>query len=194
MRWFVFLIFAYVLLGAQIGLGEHFRVLGASPNLVLLGVVFIALNTPREVALTAALLLGLFHDLAASGGPFGLFAVAYSLVALAATAVNREVYTDHPLTHFFSALLGQLMVVLVTVAIVLLQQQIRGAPPDAPPDVTPDTPPDAPPPLRVAGIAYLPLLASCLYTAFLAPLVLGVVARVKGVFGFEPLRRRIRPY
>ncbi|MFN4243687.1 MAG: rod shape-determining protein MreD [Tepidisphaerales bacterium] len=193
MRWFVFLIFAYVLLGAQIGLGEHFRVLGASPNLVLLGVVFVALNTPREVALTAALLLGLFHDLAASGGPFGLFAVAYSLVALAATAVNREVYTDHPLTHFFSAMLGQLMVVLVTVVIVLLQQQIRGAPYGAA-DAPSDAPPDAPPPLRVAGIAYLPLLASCLYTALLAPLVLGVVARVKGVFGFEPLRRRIRPY
>lgn len=192
MRWFVFLIFAYLLLGAQIGVGEHFRVLGASPNLVLLGVVFIALNTPREVALTAALLLGLFHDLAASGGPFGLHGLAYSLVALAATAVNREVYTDHPLTHFFSALVGQLVVVLVTVVVVVLQIQIRGGPETANPNAAPDA--QAPPPLRLAGVAYIPLLASCLYTALVAPFLLGVVARIKGIFGFEPIRRRIRPY
>lgn len=187
MRWLVFLIFAYLLLGAQAGVGEHFRVMGASPNLVLLGVVFIALNTPREAALTAALLLGLFHDLAASSGPFGLHAVAYGLVGLAATSANREVYTDHPLTHFFASLGGQIIVAITTAAVLVAQAYFRGPASPANPDEA------APIPLGLQ-ISWATLAGSCLYTAILAPLVLGLLARIKPLFGFEPLRRRIRPY
>lgn len=187
MRWLVFLIFAYLLLGAQVGVGEHFRVMGASPNLVLLGVVFIALNTPREAALTAALLLGLFHDLAASSGPFGLHAVAYGLVGLAATSANREVYTDHPLTHFFASLGGQLIVAVTTAAVLLAQSYVHGS-------RVPAGAEEGGPIVLGPQVPWATLAGSCLYTAILAPLGLGLLARIKPLFGFEPLRRRIRPY
>jgi rod shape-determining protein MreD len=171
MRWIVFVIFAYVMLGMQIGMGDQLRIGGAGPNLVVLAVGFICLNTAREPALAASFVLGLLQDLASSTAPIGLHAFAYSVVGLLIARSNRQVYSDHPLTHLFTCLLAQTAVALI----VLGHSYLR--------------PPDG-----ATHLAVMPLLGSCVYTAALAPLVLGVLSRVKPLFGFEPVRRRIRPY
>lgn len=172
MRWLIFFIFAYLMLGAQTGVGDQLRIHGASANLVLLAVTFICLNTSREASLTAALLLGLLQDLLTLQPP-GLFAFAYGLVGLVCTSSNRVVYPDHPLTHVFFAFVGQ----LVVSAVVLGHSFLR-------------------PPAGADGshLALMPLLWTCVYTAAVAPIVLGLLTRVKPVFGFDPVRRRPRAY
>lgn len=171
MRWLVFLIFAYIMLGAQIGVGDQLRIGGAGANFVVIAVVFICLNTSRQAALTAAILLGLLQDLATSTAPPGLHAFAYAVVGLFIVRTNRQVYPDHPLTHLFTCGFAQAIVA----AIIYGHSYLR--------------PPDG-----MTHLAPWPLIGSTIYTALLAPFVLGVLSRGKSLFGFEPVKRRIRPY
>ena len=80
-RWIVYFILAYVALAVQIGATPYVRWQGAPPNFVLLVVIFIALNAPREAALLGALCLGLMQDLVTQS-PLGLYAVCYGLVGM----------------------------------------------------------------------------------------------------------------
>ena len=73
MRWITYFILAYVILGLQIGAGPFLRFQGASPNLVLLAVIFITMNAPRDAALLGAFSLGVMQDLLTAQPP-GLFA------------------------------------------------------------------------------------------------------------------------
>ena len=50
MRWFVYFIVAYVMLGLQAGVAPFVRLGGAPVNLVLLTALFIALNAPRSTS------------------------------------------------------------------------------------------------------------------------------------------------
>lgn len=172
MRWIVFFIFAYVMLGAQVGVGDHLRVYGASPNLVLMAVLFVCLNTARESALSAALVLGLLQDLLTLQPP-GLNAFAYGVVGLLTARASRGVYANHPLTHVFFAFVGQ----AVVAGVVMLHGLVR-----------------PPHPEGGAQIQWAVVLGSCLYTAAVAPLVLGLLERGKGAFGFTGVRRRVRAY
>jgi len=170
-RWFVFFIFAYVMLGAQIGVGDQLRVGGAGVNFVVLAVVFICLNTSREAALSAALILGLLQDLATSTTAPGLHGFAYSVVGLFIVRANRQVYPDHPLTHFFVCGLAQCLVA----ATIFGHSYLR-------------------PPEGMTHVAAWPLAGSAIYTAAIAPIVLGLLSRGKALFGFNPVKRRVRSY
>src|SRR4051812_20250433 len=99
MRWFPYFILAYLVLGLQVGLGDYISYAGATPNLVLLAVIFIAINARRDAGLLACLLLGMMHDLLSHQTP-GLFALGYGLVGLVVTGSTQVVYREHPLTHF----------------------------------------------------------------------------------------------
>src|SRR5207245_2088500 len=96
-------------------------------------------------------------------GPPGLFAMSYGLVALFVTSVGQIVYRDHPLTHFLATLLGGLM----TAAVLLLQATLH------------------PPRLNASELA-----TSAVYSAILAPIVLGLLSRMKRAFAVESPRRR----
>src|ERR1700760_4481629 len=115
MRWISYFILAYVTLGLQIGLAPHLRYQGAAPNLVLLAVIFIALNAPPDAALLGAFVLGVLQDLLTQQQP-GLFAFSYGLVGMFVVSTQQLVYREHPLTHLSLALIAGIM----TACIILL--------------------------------------------------------------------------
>jgi rod shape-determining protein MreD len=168
MRWPAFAILAYLIIAIQIGLGGFINFGSASPDLILPIAVFIAINARREDALIACFILGLLHDLF-TPQPAGLYAFSYGLVGLFVVGARPAVYRDHPLTHFFVTLAGA----LVTGAVILLNEW-------------------AYPILHHAIDAPKPsisrILASAVYSALLAPLLLGLLVRVKWVLGFRTPR------
>jgi rod shape-determining protein MreD len=164
MRWLAYFILAYLMLGLQIGLSGHVRIGSAWPNLVLLAVIFIAVNAPRDAALLGSLGLGLMQDLTTQN-TLGLFALSYGLIAMFTVGTQQVVYRGHPLTHFSLALIGGIL----SGVIMLIHGWVRG--------------PRLPP---------MMLFYSALYTAILAPLVLGLLQRIRRGFAFQPPRRRIR--
>lgn len=163
MRWPAFFILVYLAVGLQLGVGDFARVgaAGARPDLVLLAVLFIAIHAPRDAALLGAFAVGLVKDVTTLS-PLGLYAVAYSVVAMFTVTAHAYVYRAHPVTHvvlgFFASLLAG--------AIVLIHGWIKG------------------PPASLAEV-----FGSALYTALLAPLVLGVLNLAKGAFAFKRRQR-----
>jgi rod shape-determining protein MreD len=178
MRWLSYFILAYIMLGMQLGLGGHLQYRGAGPNLVLLVVVFISLNAPRDEALLGSFLLGAMQDLVTLQ-PMGLYAFSYGLVAMFISTVAQLAYREHPLTQFFMALMGGMMT-----GIVLL---IHGW-------IYPVGPARMENGVLVHAVRLGPrvIAVSIGYTALLAPIVLGILQRMKGMFGFESPRRKSR--
>jgi len=164
MKWFSFFILGYLALGFQVALAGHIDVRGAEPNFVLLVVVFLAINGSREPALLGSFLLGLMQDLLTLH-PMGTWAVAYALVATFVLSTQEVVYREHPLTHFSLALLGGILcaVVLTFHGWVYPMLHGRGGNYGSP----------------------VGLVKSALYTAVIAPLILGVLQRIKAAFGFR---------
>ena len=141
-------------------------------------VVFIALNAPRDEALLGAVLLGGMQDLVTLQ-PLGLYAFSYGLVAAVMTPLAKVVEKAHPATQFATVLAGG----LVTAAVLLVQSRWRPIAPamlDAGVVV-----PAVRLSIRVQGVVVL-------YTALLAPVVLGVLQRLQKLFDFEPTRRSLR--
>jgi len=174
MRWLPYILLAYITVGLQIGLAPFIAYKGAAPNFVLLAVVFVAVNAPRQAALIGCFVLGFLQDLVTQQQP-GLFALSYGLVALLIVSTQQALYKDHPLTHFSLAIVAG----MITAMIIILHDRIR------------------PPVLKtIDGRTIKALrpsatveLTRVLYTAILAPILLGVLRKGKGIFGFQPGRR-----
>lgn len=177
MRWFPFFILAYVTLGLQLGLSLSISYRSAVPNLVLILVVFIASNAPRDTALLSAFLLGLFHDMI-SIEPLGYHAFAYGVMGLLVSGSRQVAYRDHPLTHFFLTL----CVALLTAVIFWIHSIIR--PPGQPLELPSG---EVLPAIRpAAGVFFL----SALYTALAAVPVLWLMTKTKPLLGFKVSRKR----
>ena len=178
MRWLSYILLAYVAVALQIGLSPFVEYRGAAPNLVLLAVIFIAVNAPRDPALLGCFILGLLQDLVSHQQP-GLFALSYGLVAWFVVSTQQVVYREHPLTHFSLALAGGLM----TSAVLVVHGYVHPASPRVQHNG------HILPAIRVSVTVSL---IGVLYTAVLAPFVLGALQRMKGIFGFQPGRRKSR--
>ena len=178
MRWIAYFILAYVAIGLQIGLSAYAGVWGAAPNLVLLAVIFIAINAPRDAALLGCFCLGVLQDLVTQQQP-GLFALSYGIVAMFVVSTHHVVYREHPLTHFSMALIGG----LVTAGVLLLHGWIH---PPGPKVSTPDLT------LPAVRLSVATEFTRALYTAILAVPVLWVLQRLKKAFSFQPPRRKAR--
>ena len=171
MRLIPYIILAYLALGLQIGLGRFVEWNGAVPNFVLLAVVFIAINAPRDAALLGCFAMGVIQDLLTQQAP-GLHALSYGLLAMMLSNAQSAVYRKHPLTHVTLAGLGG----LVTAFLLYVHAAIwsRWMDEVAPPAV----------PLSLGN-----LLLGTLYTAILAPFVIGVLQRIRVAFSFQAPRR-----
>jgi rod shape-determining protein MreD len=178
MRWFSFFILAYLVLGLQAGMGTAMQWNGARPNLVLLAVVFICMNAPRDAALLAAFILGALQDLCGQG-TIGLYCFSYGLVAMFVVGVHQAVYREHPLTHVALALAGGLITAMVLAIHGWMHPPSLSRPVNAA--------------LAAPRLAALPLFGGAVYSAILAPLVLGGLQRIRSVFQFQPTRHRRGP-
>jgi rod shape-determining protein MreD len=180
MRWAAYFIFAYLALGLQLGLAPEIAYHGAAPNLVLLAAIFISLNAPRDAALLGCFAMGIMQDFLSSQPP-GLFALSYGLVAMFVISTQHIVYRGHPLTHFSLALVGGLM----TMTVLLLHGWIH------PPGAAVGVAKAALPAVRISPATEF---TRVLYTAALAPFVLWGLQRTRGMFGFQPSRRKTKSW
>src|SRR3954469_12466140 len=171
MRWFPYFILAYLTLGVQIGLGDFVSWHGARPNLVLVAVLFVALNAPRDAALIGCFSLGLLQDLLSQQPP-GLYALSYGCVAMLVSEAQNHVGRDNPVVHVVLALVGG----LITAVILTVHALVRPAGPAVVDETT-----------SIAAVhsPVLPFYITALYTALLAPVILWVLHRFKRAFAFQ---------
>ena len=154
-------ILAYIALGLQAGLARAIEWRTASPDFVLIAAVFIALSAPRDTAMLACFILGALHDLTGQG-TLGLMAFSYGVAAVFIVSIQQAVNRRHPLTHFLlTGIAGT-----ITAIIVSLHGWIRPPAPGVHPPV-------------------LPLFYSAVYSAILAPVLLGILQRMNRVFRFQ---------
>jgi rod shape-determining protein MreD len=178
MRWFSLFILAYLIVGIQFGAGPFLRIANSPPpNLVLLAVAFIAINAPPPAAMVGCIIIGLFQDLT-TGQPPGLYAFSYGLFAMIVSRWRWLPPRGSPITHVIIAFTGAMLTALV----LYLQGVVH---PDVPAHI-------------IATNVYVPavraslgwLLLGALYTTALAPIVMGLLHRSRGIFAFAPARRR----
>ncbi len=179
MRWPAYFLLAYVMLGVQLGVGAFAPVRGVGPDLVLLVVVFVSLNAPRAEAMLGGLLLGAMQDLVTLQ-PLGLFAFAYGGLAWVVSRSAEHVRRGHPLTHVAFALLGG----IGTGALMVVHDWLH---PVAPAVVS-----GGAVVARAIRIGPRVAIVSALYTAALAPFVIGPLTRLNRLFGFDLGHRRRR--
>ncbi|MCG3178360.1 MAG: hypothetical protein BIFFINMI_00687 [Phycisphaerae bacterium] len=105
MRLLPFVILAVVTLVLQLALAPAISLTSASfmPQFPLILAMFVALYARADVALIACWSLGLLLDLS-SRGPMGGFAFAFGLVGLGIVNIRASIFRDHPLSHFFLAM------------------------------------------------------------------------------------------
>lgn len=167
MRWLSFFILAYVALGLQTGLARAIEWKSAVPDFVLLAVIFLSLNAPRDTALLACFILGLLRDLAGDG-TLGLYALSYGIVALIIVGIQQAVARRNPVTHFMLALLGGVLIaVILSVHAWLRPAEVHVHP------------------------SLVPLYSSALYSAVLAPFLIAILQRAIKLFRFQSARGRI---
>jgi rod shape-determining protein MreD len=164
MRWVSYFILAYIALGAQVALKGFVDIKGAEPNLVLLVVIFLAVNGGREPVLLGSFILGIMQDLLTLH-PLGTWAVTYTLVAMFVLSTQEIVYREHPLTHFSLALTGGILCGVVLTIHGWIYPLLHGA--------------------TIGHSGGIASFASAIYTAALAPIVLGVLQRMKRAFAFR---------
>jgi rod shape-determining protein MreD len=160
-RWLTFIVFAYLMLGLQTGLGALADVGPAWVNFPLIAAVFIAVNARRDPALIACFVLGLLHDLLGESS-LGVYALAYCLVAWLIEGTDRALSPDHPFTHFVMTLFGG----GVTAVVVYLQGHLALS--------------DA-----VQPVPFWPLLATAFYSACVAVPALWAVGKFRKRFKFR---------
>jgi cell shape-determining protein MreD len=113
-----------------------------------------------------------------SGGTMGLFAFSYGIVALFIVAIQQAVYRRHPLTHFMLVLVMGIMVAMI----LAIHGWLRPPGPEKSPDGQH---------LAAVHAQIMPLFYTAVYSAILAPFVLGALQRMSRVFRFQSARRRM---
>ncbi len=173
MRFIPYFILAYLAIGLQIGLGRYLQWNGVEPNLVLLAVVFIAINAPREPALLGCFAMGAVQDLLTVQPP-GLYALSYGIVAMVISVMQATVKRAHPFTHV--SLVA--MAAALTSGVLWFQGLIWGR-----------TTANDPSPASVRTDLGS-LFVGIVLTAILAPFVIGVLHRVRKAFAFQQGRKQ----
>ncbi|HTL31084.1 MAG TPA: rod shape-determining protein MreD, partial [Tepidisphaeraceae bacterium] len=116
--------------------------------------------------------LGVLQDLLTQQ-TLGVYPLAYGIVGILVSGAQPLVHREHPVTHFSMALTGGIVVTIVLWLHGLLHPALvrQGE------MVTKVRAPIG------------PLIYSLLYTAILAPIVLGILQRTRRAFAFAPGRR-----
>jgi hypothetical protein len=91
---------------------------------------------------------------------------------MAVLSTQEIVYPDHPLTHFSLTLLGGILAGVVLTAHGMIYPLLHGRE------------------HGVGGVLAATYFGSALYSAILAPLVLGVLQRMRRAFAFKQRKRK----
>jgi len=125
---FIFLLFAYLATVVQGGLNPLWEIPGgagsATPSLLLILAVFIALTGPGVVACWAALILGAIVDLSSPVAVLGPHAIGFALGAYVVLQLRSLVFRESVFTMALMTLAAGIFVHLAAVALVA----IRGMP------------------------------------------------------------------
>ncbi len=106
MRWWTFLIVAYLIVCVQFAQASVLQLGGWAPNLILILVVFLALHAATEPALVGCVLIGFMHDAITDQG-LGTHPLIYGLLGLSVTQLRAIMYREHPFTHLtLGAMIG----------------------------------------------------------------------------------------
>ncbi len=156
MRVLPFTILAAIALALQVSLAPAMRLTAArfQPQFLLIVALYVALYARAEVALIGCWVLGLLLDLS-SITPMGGFAFAFGLVGLGIVSARASLFRDHPVSHFFLALVFGLL----ANEVVALREAVRFG-------------------LRVELLVIQPL-GTAVYTALLAPYVMLLLNRFR---------------
>lgn len=171
MRWPLYFLITYIMLGIQIGLGDLIQFRGVGPDLVLLMVVFISLSAPRAEALLGSVILGLMQDLL-SLQPMGLFAVSYGAVAYVVTYIAPMADRRHPLTHLAMTFLGASL----TGILLILHDRIHPLAPAIAQNGEV---------LRAIRVGPHVAMVMIVYTTLLSPVVIWWLQRIEPWFNFQ---------
>ena len=123
-------------------------------------------------------MIGFLQDLLSEQQP-GLFAFAYGLVAMLVVETHQSVSRGQVIKQFVFALIAG----LITAVVILLHSWLHPAG-----EAASDGKIILPAVRISAGVEF----TRAVYTAVLAPIVLGVVDRVRSLFAFVPLKRMAR--
>jgi rod shape-determining protein MreD len=178
MRWISFFILGYLSVGLQSGIAHAVDWNGSGPNLVLIAMVFIAMNAPRDVALLGSLTLGFMQDLS-SQDTMGLYAFSYGMAAMFVITTKQAISRQHVLSHFSLTLSAGIM----TAVIFGIHGWIH---PPGPAAISADGDP-----LPPVHLAFLPLFYTAIYSAILGIFILSIMQRIRGFFRFQPNRTRM---
>jgi len=161
MRPLPFIILAVVTLVLQVALMPAIALTSArfQPQLLLIVAMFVALYARAEIALIGCWVLGLMLDLATIG-PMGAFAFAFGLAGLGIVSARASIFRDHPLSHFFLALVFG----LAANEVVALRQAVVSGP--------------------SIQLVVLEPLGFAVYTALIAPYLMLLLNRLRGVMDF----------
>jgi len=175
LRWLIYFILAYVMLGVQLGLGSYIAFRDVSPNLLVILVVFISLNAPRDEALLASFLLGGFQDLLTLQ-PLGLFAFSYGIVSLLVCWLAESVRRTHPLTHLSLAF----MATMIVGVLLLIHDLISPVGPAVKYGGTV---------LKALRIGPRVVIVSAMYTTLISPALIFLLQRCNRLLGFDQYNR-----
>jgi len=106
MRWYIFAIFAYVMLATEQGLRTLFAIGHVSPSFLLVLAVFLALTAPPATALWAAIILGILVDLQpittvgwiADTAVIGPACLGFMAAVATTLQLRNMVFRDSPIT------------------------------------------------------------------------------------------------
>jgi rod shape-determining protein MreD len=118
MIWFLAVPLLALLALLQSTIFRQILFLDGSLDLLILAVICWSMLRPEE-GLVWALLAGLLADLF-SGGPFGVTAIAYLLVAIGIGALHGRLWTHSPMAVMAIALFGTVIAHLASIAMLIL--------------------------------------------------------------------------
>ncbi|MEW6356708.1 MAG: rod shape-determining protein MreD [Planctomycetota bacterium] len=174
MRWVRFLIFVVAVCMIDTAIMPAISITGMRPDIALIFVVFIALNTAPLIAVPAGWLMGLAMDVY-SVGPMGVNALILSLCAGFVSGAKDFVYKEHPLAQLLLVFIAAVFSNAVHLAIIFLA-----------PDASVGSP---------RGVAFR-MMCAVVYTSLPAPFLLLLCRSLKrwlGVTGritLEPREER----
>lgn len=171
----IYYIFAYMLLGVQIGIAPYLSYRGAAPNLGLVAVLFLSLNGKRDGARLGSLFIGLTQDLLTAQQP-GLYAFSYGIIAAMLVGFRRSVNINRSFVQVVLCLAAAAIIAIVVLTHELIHPTAQAYS-------------DGSTRLGALRLSFVVEFYRVIYTAAVSPFILAAGHRIRNVFMPQLARR-----